>query len=312
MTVESDGSVFVSGPNPERAVYTLKGRIDLPAISAIRLETIPDPRLPQGGAGRYPTNGNFHVSEFTAALESDGKNSEPAPIDISSATRDFSVNELHAPRNMIDGNPRTRWDTENGDPMHRAHWAVFGLKSPVPAAGGYLSITLDSGITSWGHHGLGRFRLSVTNEEEATRHTPLRHDFGEPDLAELNLAIGKAYVQQGQASEAARCSPRRSVWPRTAAPKPGSSRQPRRCKTCFSNWPRQPRAMRSSRPSSPGVRRIRQCTLGECSPNQSPGTAQTQAGERAPELGTGGRACRTAARRARERELRCLDSAKAD
>ncbi len=93
MTVESDGSIFVSGPNPERAAYTLKGRIDLPAVRAIRLETIPDPRLPRGGAGRYPTNGNFHVSEFTAALESDGKNSKPAPIDISSATADFFVNE---------------------------------------------------------------------------------------------------------------------------------------------------------------------------------------------------------------------------
>ena len=129
------------------------------------------------------------MSEFTAALESDGKNSKPAPIDISSATADFSVNELHAPRNMIDGNPRTRWDTENGDPMHRAHWAVFGLKSPVPAAGGYLSITLDSGITSWGHHGLGRFRLSVTNEEEAiSAHATSPRSLANSELEELNVA----------------------------------------------------------------------------------------------------------------------------
>ena len=53
LTVENDGSIFVSGPNPDRAVYTLKLRTDLPAVTAIRLETIPDARLPQGGAGRY-------------------------------------------------------------------------------------------------------------------------------------------------------------------------------------------------------------------------------------------------------------------
>ena len=168
MTAQSDGSIFVSGPNPERAVYTLKGRTDLPEVKAIRLETIPDARLPQGGAGRYSPSGNFHVSEFTAATESDGKKSEPTPIDISSATADYQLSEMFAPRNMIDGNPRTRWDTDNGGAMRRrSHWAIFGLNSPVRTGGGYLSITLDSGITNWGHHGLGRFRLSVTNEEEA-------------------------------------------------------------------------------------------------------------------------------------------------
>ena len=166
MTVLSDGSIFVSGPNPERAVYTFKGRTDLPAVTAIRLETIPDARLPRGGAGRY-NNGNFHVSEFTATVEPGGKKSKPTPIDISSATADYHLSGRFVARNMIDGDPATRWDTDNGDVKRRqAHWAVFGLKSPVRTGGGYLSITLDSGITSWGHHGLGRFRLSVTNDQE--------------------------------------------------------------------------------------------------------------------------------------------------
>ncbi len=203
MTALSDGSIFVSGPNPERAVYTLKGRTDLPAVKAIRLETIPDARLPRGGAGRYPGNGNFHVSEFTAAIESEGKKSKPTPIDISSVTADYHLSELLAPRNMIDGNPRTRWDTDNGDVKRRqAHWAVFGFKSPVRTGGGYLRIALDSGITNWGHHGLGRFRLSVTNEQETIARTPLRQDLKDSDFAELSVALGKAYVQQGQANEA--------------------------------------------------------------------------------------------------------------
>src|SRR5262249_21296508 len=33
LTVEKDGSIFVSGPNPTRAVYTLKFRTDLPTVT---------------------------------------------------------------------------------------------------------------------------------------------------------------------------------------------------------------------------------------------------------------------------------------
>src|SRR5207248_2770008 len=45
LTVENDGSIFVSGPTPDRAVYTLKLRADLPTVTAIRLETVLDARL---------------------------------------------------------------------------------------------------------------------------------------------------------------------------------------------------------------------------------------------------------------------------
>ena len=152
LTVENDGSIFVSGPNPDRAVYTLKLKTDLPTVAAIRLESIPDARLPHGGAGRYSNDGSFDVSEFTAAIESDSKNGKPTPIDISSATADWEFAFLYPATNMIDGNPRTRWDAVIADTLGKIqepHWAVFGLKAPARLDGGYLSITLDSGITSW-------------------------------------------------------------------------------------------------------------------------------------------------------------------
>jgi WD40 repeat protein/tetratricopeptide (TPR) repeat protein len=172
LTIENDGSIFVSGPNPDRAVYTLKFRNDLPALTAIRLETIPDARLPQGGAGlyqggagRYPENGNFHVSEFTAAIVSGQADAKPTPIELGAAIADWQSSENETAKNMIDGNPNTRWAT---DPkMREAHWAVFGLKSPARIDGGSLSIRLDSGITRWGKHGLGRFRLSVSDDPAA-------------------------------------------------------------------------------------------------------------------------------------------------
>ncbi len=86
-TFEGDGSIFVAGPNPDRAVYTLKFRADSPTVTAIRLETIPDARLPHGSAGRYPDNGNFHLAEFTAAIVPGPADAKPTPIEFGAVMR---------------------------------------------------------------------------------------------------------------------------------------------------------------------------------------------------------------------------------
>jgi autotransporter-associated beta strand protein len=173
LTLEKDGGIFVSGPNPNRAVYTLKLRTDLPTVTAIRLETLPDARLPEAGAGRYHTNGNFHLSEFTVAISEVGRLSKavategrataakPQPIPIVAAITDFRANRNFGILKAIDGDPRTRWGTR---PRHALpHWAIFRFETPVKTSGRFLVVTLDSGISPWGKHGLGRFRISATS-----------------------------------------------------------------------------------------------------------------------------------------------------
>lgn len=51
---QEDGSVFVSGPNPKNDTYELDVATPLQTVTGFRLETIPDPRNPAGGAGRSP------------------------------------------------------------------------------------------------------------------------------------------------------------------------------------------------------------------------------------------------------------------
>ncbi len=199
LTAEKDGSIFVSGPNPERAVYTLNLRTDLPALTAIRLETLLDARLPQGGAGRFPGNGNFHLAELTAAIVSGNVDGKPTPIEISSAMVDDQGSTQYNSTNIIDGNPNTYWDTH---PRHlRNHWVVLGLKAPAKINGGSVSITLDKGITPWGQHGLGHFRLSVTD-------APGAYEREEQRLAALKFTdpwtkLGAAYVLAGKTELAA-------------------------------------------------------------------------------------------------------------
>ncbi|MFN0053794.1 MAG: hypothetical protein ACKV0T_16565 [Planctomycetales bacterium] len=200
LTVEDDGSIFVSGPNPDRAVYTLKLKTELPSITAIRLETIPDKRLPQGGAGRDPINGNFHVSELTAAIASGIADVQSAPINISTAIADTHTDDGSRVIRLLDRNPETRWDTY--PKMIERHWAVLGLEAPAQIAGRDLSVNLDSGISPYPKHGLGHFRLSVTGDADALVRTAILADLQQKEIADLHLALGKAQTLQGEISEA--------------------------------------------------------------------------------------------------------------
>ncbi len=189
LAVEPDGSLFVSGPNPNRAVHTLKSPTDLTTLTAIRLETIPDARLPGGGAGGFG-NGNFHLAEFSAAVQTGQADARPIPMEFGPAMADERSGLAYGPDRSTDGNPQTYWDIS---PRYaQPHWVIRSCKAPVPTKGGSLDLTLDSGISDWGLHGLGRFRLSATSQADVLTRARL----------DLSLALATAQAQQGRASEA--------------------------------------------------------------------------------------------------------------
>lgn len=199
LTVEDDGAVLVTGPNPVRAVYTLKLPVSLAAITGIRLEAIPDTRLPEGGAGRFG-NGNFHLAEVKAAVESNKAGSTPESIKVSTAVADGPQTGASMASASIDGDPRTYWDPLAAP--KGPHWAVYVLPTPVKTDGSSLSITLDSGISEWNEHGLGHFRLLVTNEPDVLQRTQNRIEFKESEQAEVSIALASAHAQQGRTDDA--------------------------------------------------------------------------------------------------------------
>ena len=102
---------------------------------------------------------------------------------------------------MIDGNPRTRWDTYPN--IHQSHWAVLVLKSPVRVEGDSLVVTIDSG--EWSKHGLGRFRLSVTDEADEADlviRAKILQDLKPGKEIDLHIALAKAAAQQGHTGDA--------------------------------------------------------------------------------------------------------------
>src|SRR5206468_2951682 len=60
---------------------------------------------------------------------------------------------------------------------------------------------LDSGVSRWGQHSLGRFRLSVTNEADALARTQFWKDLRDSGGVNLNVALAKAHFQQGHIND---------------------------------------------------------------------------------------------------------------
>ena len=152
LTIEADGSVFASGDQSKRDIYTVQLRRDLPGITAIRLEVLPDDRLPNHGPGRVyyeGPSGDFFLSEIR--VTADGK-----PVALKEATAS-SPKARHGGRGAIDGDPQTGWSINGG--QGRAQSAVFRLAAPLESADELIvSRCSSSGTTPPGWAGSGSRR----------------------------------------------------------------------------------------------------------------------------------------------------------
>ena len=168
---QADGSWFASGARPEKDTFIVTAQTKSKDIRALRLEALPDERLPGKGPGRYEPAGNFHLTEFRVhAQPAGGETAGAARVEISRATADHS-DRGDVIANAIDGRADTHWSIH---PRYgEAHEAVFEFKEPLGHdAGTTLIVRLEhNGMTA---HQLGRFRLSFcTGALSADRRAPL-------------------------------------------------------------------------------------------------------------------------------------------
>lgn len=160
LTRLADGSILASGDNPSPDAYFIQASTGLRRITAVRLEAMPDDRLPQRGPGRAE-NGNFTVLELSVSAASRDNPTALQPIRFQRADASFSqISHGGWPVTAtIDGNPRTGWgiDPQEG----QRHEAVFELQQPIEfSAGVVLNFQIDQFERG---HNLGRFRLSATS-----------------------------------------------------------------------------------------------------------------------------------------------------
>ena len=184
-----DGSILAQGYAPTKHVTEFTVEVDLPRITALRLELLNDANLPAGGPGRS-IHGLCALSEFQAVATPLDQPGERIHLTFSQATAD--VNPADKPLDDVfhdntdkqrvtgpvayanDGDELTAWGIDIGPGRSNVpRNAVFTLEQPLENEAGYqITFKLVQKHGGWNsddnqNNNLGRFRFSVTSADEA-------------------------------------------------------------------------------------------------------------------------------------------------
>ena len=189
LTVQEDASVFASGDISKSDTYQLAFTAPPEPITAVRLEVLPDPRLPKNGPGLAyyeGPKGDFFLGELS--LSAGGQ-----PVRWKSSSQSFGKNAFGSEATAalaVDGDPQTGWSTAGREGQR--HEAVFVSEAPIP---GNADLKLS---LLFGRHyacSLGRFRVSVTTQTGGAQAREL------PSELEALLLIADASLTETQRSQ---------------------------------------------------------------------------------------------------------------
>ncbi len=151
---EGGGVVFVGGDSSKHDIYQLKFAPQQEAITALRLEALPDGRLPDRGPGTTfyeGRKGDFYLTEFKIAGSK-----------IAGATENYAKNRFGS--NPVSAKLATYGDIQTGwsvsGRIGERHVAVFVLEKPIPAG---QPVELEMHFGRHYASSLGKFRVSASS-----------------------------------------------------------------------------------------------------------------------------------------------------
>ena len=186
MTIEPDGSIFVTGKNPARDNYTVELPTDLAKITGLRIEALPHPDFTNGGLARSDS-GNFVLTNFVVEARSPNDDN-PQHIKIASATATFEQGGWPV-KNSFDGNNGTGWAVNNPPDMKIARRAAYVFDKPVAGGPGTRFRLRLEHQSPHSNHNIGRFRIAVTTRPDPKPDTSDDRDVNL--LAALDVEAGK-------------------------------------------------------------------------------------------------------------------------
>ncbi len=164
LEVLEDGSLYSTGDITKRDLFELtltKESLGDQPITALRLEALPDSRLPAGGPGRCyyeGRRGDFFLSEVRLR---DGDRT----IKIREGSNSYGKNGLGSgsaeAKNVFDGDGSTGWSTAQRE--GEAHQLVLVLDEPLQVT---ESLTIEMLFERHYATSLGRFRWSVCSSDK--------------------------------------------------------------------------------------------------------------------------------------------------
>ncbi|MCA8968461.1 MAG: PSD1 domain-containing protein, partial [Planctomycetes bacterium] len=170
LVVAANGVVDVHGDTTKHDVYRLVFAPLGHEVRALRLEALPDDRLPSRGPGMTfyeGRKGDFYLSEFELRTAS-------GPVVIVAASETHAGDKFgHAvsAQLTLDGDLQTGWAVDGR--IGKRHVAIYELETPLPAHTA-MELTMH-----FGRHfasSLGRFRISATAELRGDAKTALGED----------------------------------------------------------------------------------------------------------------------------------------
>jgi hypothetical protein len=157
----AENAILVSGQNPAKDSFTIAGKVNVPAITGVRLEALPDPSFINSGPGRAD-NGNFVLTEVIVAV--DGK-----LVGLNAISADFEQQGWPISA-AVDSKSDTGWAVMPA--FGKPHAALFEAKNPAGGGEGDRQVSIRLEFRSpHVSHVLGKFRISVTSSPVATFRT---------------------------------------------------------------------------------------------------------------------------------------------
>lgn len=194
LTIQDDNSILVSGDMSKHDLYEVS--FATPASSsnatkkrwtALRVEALPDDRLPKGGPGRVYYEGpfgDFFLSEISLRANNQ-------PIKLVSPSQSFA-NGGNTAAMALDGNQQTGWSISGG--QGKEHVAVFRFEQPIEGA---AKLDLSMLFERYYAAGLGRFRISITDDVRPVEASPFPIQL-EPVLLQLKRSDGDSFSAVAQ------------------------------------------------------------------------------------------------------------------
>ena len=156
-----DLSYLMQGTNPNVDIYEMISEVPATNLIGARLELVPDDSFPLRGPGRV---GNFVLSEFRVFVAPPAAPTSWSPVALVEGQVSYDLNQGFPIENTWDGNHGTGWAL-GYHYYGKSHFANFRFAEPVALeAGSRIRIQM---LHTWGSaHNIGRFRLSVTDNEQ--------------------------------------------------------------------------------------------------------------------------------------------------
>lgn len=154
---QDDFSIISSGPCPDTDTYTVTSEASEETITALRIEVLADPSLPQGGPGRQ-ANGNLHLTELFVTVAPRDNPSASYEVSLTKARADFNQMPGWTIADAIDRVRETGWGIY--PEVGRSHTAVFQLAQPLQVTSPVI-LTIQLRQELGRQHLIGRFRLAV-------------------------------------------------------------------------------------------------------------------------------------------------------